>query len=280
MPEEDQVRADWLAAVPGRVAGLARQWDLDVGEPFARGRHSAWIAPVVWRGQQAAVLKLGRRHFEAEHEAEALRLWDGDGAVRCLAAHTFEDTSALLLERCEPGVSLRTSASEEEQDVVVSRLLRRIWSHVPPDGAVFRSLGSMCAYWADVFERRLAALGTGTDLGLAREALDLLRDLPQSANQRVLLCTDLHAENVLSARREPWLIIDPKPFLGDPSFDPVQHMLNCERRLASDPGAMVDRLASLLDLDRQRTRLWLFARCAQEGIDDPAMRTAARRLAP
>jgi hypothetical protein len=42
------------------------------------------------------------RHPEAEQEADALRLWDGDGAVRCLAEETFENTIAVLLERCMP----------------------------------------------------------------------------------------------------------------------------------------------------------------------------------
>ena len=55
----------------------------------------------------------------------------------------------------------------------------------------------------------------------------------------MLLSTDLHAGNVLAARREPWLMIDPKPFIGDPAFDPIQHMLNCESRLVADPTCLV-----------------------------------------
>ena len=48
-----------------------------------------------------AVLKLIYPHREAEHEAEALALWDGDGAVRLLAHD--DERWAMLLERCEPG---------------------------------------------------------------------------------------------------------------------------------------------------------------------------------
>ncbi len=40
-----------------------------------------------------------------EHEANALRVWDGDGAVRCLATRSLESTTALLLERCVPACS-------------------------------------------------------------------------------------------------------------------------------------------------------------------------------
>jgi streptomycin 6-kinase len=96
----------------------------------------------------------------------------------------------------------------------------------------------------------------------------------------VLLCTDLHAGNILAASREPWLVIDPKPYVGDPAYDLVQHMLNCDGRLASDPAGLADRMAGLAALDRDRVRLWLFARAVQESVDSPLMRQVARRLAP
>ncbi len=55
----------------------------------------------------------------------------------------------------------------------------------------------------------------------------------------MLLATDLHAGNVLRAEREPWLVIDPKPFVGDPTYDALQHMLNCDDRLRADPVGLV-----------------------------------------
>lgn len=60
---------------------------------------------------------------------------------------------------------------------------------------------------------------------------------PAETPTQVLLCTDLHAGNVLAAEREPWLIIDPKPHVGDPTFDTLQHLLNCDERLRNDPVA-------------------------------------------
>lgn len=35
---------------------------------------------------------------------------------------------------------------------------------------------------------------------------------------QVLLHQDLHADNVLRAGREPWLVIDPKPLTGEREF--------------------------------------------------------------
>ena len=54
----------------------------------------------------------------------------------------------------------------------------------------------------------------------------------------MLLATDPHGDNVLTAQREPWLVIDPKPYVGDPTYDLLQHTLNCEDRLAADPGGL------------------------------------------
>ena len=96
----------------------------------------------------------------------------------------------------------------------------------------------------------------------------------------MLLCTDLRAEHVLASAREPWLVIDPKPHLGDPAYDPVQHLLNCPERLQRDPRGLVDRMADLSGVDRERLAQWLFARCVQQSPRWPRLAPVARRLAP
>jgi streptomycin 6-kinase len=50
-----------------------------------------------------------------------------------------------------------------------------------------------------------------------KEGLHLFVELPRNTTREFLLATDLHAGNALRAEREPWLVIDPKPFLGDPA---------------------------------------------------------------
>src|SRR5689334_5412866 len=122
-------RHAWLAALPTRIEAAARTWSLELGEAMLPGGQCAWVAPVRDRRGRELVLKVGWRHTEAEHEADALRLWDGDGAVRCLNAESDGDTAVLLLERCIPGVPLGHVVAEPEQDTVVSGLLRRLWRH-------------------------------------------------------------------------------------------------------------------------------------------------------
>ncbi len=273
-------RLEWLAALPRVIDEVASDWGLELGAPYLPGGQCAWVAPARNAEGDELVLKVGWRHREAEHEADGLLFWDGDGAVRCFDTRSLADSTALLIERCVPGTQLKRCLPEPEQDEVIARLLRRLWARVPEDGHPFAPLKDMCDQWAESVEIACELDGGGSDGGLPRAGAAMLRQLARTADRDVLLCTDLHAENVLSSRREPWLVIDPKPFLGDPAYDPVQHMLNCDQRLASDPAGLARRMAELCELDPERVTLWLFARCAQESRHYPPLADIARRLAP
>ncbi len=274
----EEGREGWLATLPATIARLSEQWSLTVGAPFEPGGQTAWVAPARGPAGKEIVMKVLWLHPEALHEAEGLRAWAGHGAVRLYDSEELGDTVGLLLEACRPGTPL-ASRPEEEQDLVVSGLLRRLWSVKTPRHP-FRPLQVMCDQWADEFETKLAAGRCSLDPGLAREGVGLLRSLPATAEREVLLCTDLHAENVLAAEREPWLLIDPKPYVGDPTYDALQHMLHFERRLLADPRGLAARMADLLELDLDRLVLWLFARCVQESPDWPFLGDVARQLAP
>jgi streptomycin 6-kinase len=208
-----------------------------------------------------AVLKLGMPHMEGAHELQGLGFWDGEPTVRLLEADA--DLNAMLLEACEPGVALRC-LPEAEQDVVIARLLRRLWRR-PAVPHPFRPLSAMTAFWAT---ETTAAAPKWPDAALIGEGLRLFDELARPSLDDVLLATDLHSGNVLSAQREPWLVIDPKPFVGDRAYDATQHLFNCKGRLLADPEAAIRRMAELLEIDWERVRLWMFARAAAEPRDN------------
>ena len=274
---------EWLRCLPQIVAGLADRWSLSVGEPFQPGGQWSWTAPAADASGTALVLKVAFPFpgGEERDEAAGLRAWDGNGAVRMHAACDSQSAHGLLLERCVPGTPLGQLLPEPDQDVVVAGLLRRLWAQ-PHQIYPFRPLAEMCHAWAAEFEAEYAAAPATDriDLGLARDGIALFRELPGTASSQVLLCTDLHADNILAAERAPWLVIDPKPYIGDPAYDVLQHMLNCDGRLAADPFGLADRMARLAGLDPGRVRLWLFARSVQESIGSPLMQRVARQLAP
>ena len=155
----------------------------------------------------------------------------------------------------------------------------------------------MCAWWADEAQRRADDGSSPLPCDLVAHGLQLFRELPrQWDGEAVLLATDLHPENVLAAgpgheagddaaaggadavvdgsgRR--WVLIDPKPYVGDPHYDVLQHMFNDPDRLRSQPGPFADRMAALTGLDPTRVRRWLLARCVQEaGVLDAAAEAA------
>jgi streptomycin 6-kinase len=268
--------AAWVAALPALVADAQDRWQLTIDPPFEPGGQTAWVAPARTTDGREAVLKVLWRHDESEHEAAGLRAWAGDGAVQLLDERSTENTTMMLLERADPGTPLATRP-EPDQDLVIGELLPRLWID-PPPGHPFRPLADMCDLWASSRERR--AHDAHEDAGLVRTGIDLFRALPRDADRAVLLATDLHAQNVLAATREPWLVIDPKPYVGDPTYDALQHLLNCPARLHRDPLALVRRMAGLLDLDADRLRRWLFARCIVGDLWDPPLADVAKALAP
>lgn len=257
---------------------LAEWWSLTLGEPYEPGATASWVAPATTAAGDQLVLKVGRSHDEAQDEAAGLRIWDGAGAVRLHGEWREGHTVALLVERCVPGTPLGEVLPEPEQDLVVAGLLRRLWRE-PPARPPLRPLAQMCDAWVAEFEAGHAADPCGLEPALVRDAMTSFRELPRPSGDAVVLCTDLHAGNVLAAEREPWLAIDPKPYVGDRTYDVVQHLLNCTERLRADPGALVRRFAGLLDLDAARLRQWLLARCVQGSLDDPDLADVARALA-
>jgi streptomycin 6-kinase len=286
----DPARRHWLDRLPEVIAEMAGQWELELDDPFEPGGVCAWVAPARTASGERVVLKVGWLHAEATHEAAGLHFWAGDGAVRLHASQEFGDCVAMLLERCEPGTMLHV-LPEPEQDEILCSLLPRLWRE-PPAGHDFPSLLGMCQRWADEYEEEQGGLdpaagdsGTGSDRprlldpGIEQAGLELFRTLPASTGRQVLLATDMHAQNILAARREPWLAIDPKPHVGDPAYDPLQHMINCDR-VVTDPAGLARRFADLLGLDAERLRLWLFARCVQGSPMRPELAEAAARIAP
>jgi streptomycin 6-kinase len=275
---ENPDASDWLTRLPAIVRALGERWSFGVGSPVDNDETScAWVAPATRADGSTAILKVSLPHFEAEHEIAGLRFWDGDPTVRLLDAD--EDLGAMLLERCEPGTHLRALRSEVEQDAVIASALVRLWRH-PQNPHPFRPLSVMIDRWR---EETLAQSAHWRDAGLVRHGLDVLRELSRPAFDDVLLATDLHAGNVLCAQREEWLVIDPKPFVGDRAYDATQHLLNCPERLASHPIETVQRFASLLGVSAERVQLWLFARAAAEpraDWNDERLTRLARALAP
>jgi len=256
-----------------RTSRLVARRGLALGEPFAGGVASELVVPVTTAEGEQAVLKVQQPHRESEHEAAALELWDGDGAIRLLDSEPEEH--ALLLERCVPGTPLSSLGGEGALDVFVE-LLPRLWK---PAGAPFGTLAAEAAWWADSLEETWERFARPFERRLLDAALEALQQLPPTQRQHVLLHQDLHADNVLAAQREPWLAIDPKPLVGEPEFGvaPIvrSRELGHSRR---DVLERFDRLTSEFSLDRERARGWTIGQTIAWGFGHPGHAEVARWL--
>lgn len=259
----------WLARLSELVDGCADRWQLTLGTPFD-GAQASLAMPATRADGTPVVVKVQFPHRECEHEAAALRRWDGRGAVRLLD-HDPERW-ALLLERCEPGTRLREADPEQALNVLAG-LLPRLW--VDAD-APFTRLEDEAAWWASTIETDWEAAGRPIARPLVDAALEAIGDLSATQPERVLLHQDLHGDNVLAATREVWLAIDPKPLVGERAFGLAPIVRSYE--LGHSREAAVQRLDVLSDrlgVDRERARRWTIAQTVAWSLDagaDPHQR--------
>jgi streptomycin 6-kinase len=247
---------DWLAALPRLAAECAELWGLELESPVDTP-HSL----VVPAGD--VVLKLNApSHFEADHEAEALDRWSGTGAVRLIARD--DARRAFVCERCRPGTRVWDAGVDER--TVLAALLPRLSLRIDAPHP-FRRLADEAARWADEVPTRYELGGRPFE----RLLLDFAVDVFRSADSRAasLANQDLHGGNVLSAEREPWLVIDPKPLVGERELDGVGLLRNAALRDQS-PASSVRRWLDVLEdvgLDRERLRGWGVAHALAWGWD-------------
>jgi streptomycin 6-kinase len=251
----------WLERVPDLVAECVEEWGLRLGEPYRAGAAGYTVRADLPDGTPA-VLKLIYPHREAEHEGEALRVWDGDGAIRLLAYD--EARWAMIIERCDPGTLLAKIDPERALDVLIG-LLPRLWKSV---GEPFRPLADEAMWWIEYLPTEWERAGKPFERYLLDAGIARLGALANSQGEQVLLHQDLHGDNVLAAQREDWLAIDPKPLVGEREFavapivrDPE---LGHSRR---DVLLRLDRLTSELGLDRDRARGWTIGQTIAWSLD-------------
>jgi streptomycin 6-kinase len=251
--EKSAAGREWLRQLPAHVQACVDRWSLRLEPPYESSCVSI-VFPVAGAEVARAVLKVQFPHLECEHEAEALRCWNGQGAVRLFDHDPIHH--ALLIERCEPGDPLSCTAADEAMEVFAG-LLPRLWISADKP---FRALRDESIGWAEHLPSSWERAGRPFEMELLSAALQALDALGETQGKQVLVHQDLHGDNVLRAEREPWLVIDPKPLVGEREFS-VAAIIRAHE-FGHSRTATIERLNKLtgaLGLDRERTRLWALA---------------------
>lgn len=193
------------------------------------------------------MLKVQWPHEECAHEADALRVWDGLGAVRLLA-HDFE-RHALLLEHCKPGICLSSTSGVDPLGVLIG-LLPNLWKTTERP---MRSLREEAMGWVATLDGDWQNAGRPCERRLIDAAAAFIAELVNDQVEQIRVHQDLHGKNILSAAREPWLAIDPKPLTAEREFSlaPIIRSLEFGHSQAQVLRRL-DRLSSELGLDRDR----------------------------
>lgn len=251
----------FAAALPDLAADFLNRWDLRLDGRPMHGM-CALVLPVIRTTDDTpAVLKLQILDDESEGEPVALRVWNGDGAVRLLR-HAPE-TGTMLLERLDPARMLSHEPDTREAVLVIAHLLAHLTATPAPPG--MRRLADIAADMLDRTPPVLTRIPDPADRRLIADCAAALREVIDEPGDR-LLHWDLHFDNVLGADRAPWLAIDPKPLAGDPAFELWPALDN-----RFDPTEIrwrFDALTDVLSLDRPRARAWTLSRLLQNAIWD------------
>lgn len=259
---------EWLRRLPDLVRILETQWAVRTGQPFSGGS-SSWVAPATTTAGAPVVLKVAWPHREARGESVGLRLWDGQGAPILYAAEP--SVYAVLMERCDPGLPLSVATmSPEDGLIAAATVLRTLWVAPPEDHGLER-LGDVCAEWAVSVRDRQKALRPPFDPGLVAMGAQLLDSLPASASREVVVHGDANPTNFLSSTRQPWLLIDAKPMVGDPGYDVVPLVLQLASPLDEpDPARVLLRrfelLADAIGEPIERLMAWSVARSVESAL--------------
>jgi len=218
----------------------AAHWGLTLEAPFSMS-HVSYVAPagpvvvkVPWGGDD-----------ESLHEADALRMWDGNGAVRLLD----QFGSAILEERARPGDDL-SAVPDAQATRIAPDIGQRIWVAGQPP---FRSVVPAVRRWLDDAEV------AGSELvPFARELLDALGEPVDW-----VVHGDFHHHNLVR-HGERHVAIDPKPYLCEREFDVPTFLWNPKDNVLDDRRQTEDRVAAFAaaGLDEWRIRAWTVVRGA------------------
>lgn len=251
--------AEWLTALPTLLAEYAHRWRLTPLPPFA-GLSYNYVAPVRRADGSPAVLKAGVPGDEFRASIAFLRFCEGHGAVRLLEADPT--ACVMLMEQAFPGQPLAQVEDDDVATAIGADVMREFWRPAPATHPF-----PTVARWLEAFAhvRALHAGGSGPfPPGMLERAETLGDELVATAPHERLMHGDLHHDNIVSAQREPWLVIDPKGLVGDPGYETGPFMNNPYGRMetwaepARHLARRADILAERLSYPRERIVAWGF----------------------
>jgi streptomycin 6-kinase len=254
----------WCSALPEMVELYCLRWHLELDRAMSGNTSRVFIGRQY--GNRGVVLKLTPDRAIANEEAIALRAWAATPHTVDLLDADLE-AGALLLELIEPGTKV-SDVPEAPSVNEVAELLTGLREAAEYDHG---RLPTLAQGMEAMFSRIGGLLGNPQVSSLvAPQALDngyqRARELATNGPTG-LLHGDLHLSNILRAERTRGLVaIDPRPGVGDPTFDAIDWTLDRATSI-DEVDERIDRLGKLVPgLDPGRLWGWCQATAAALAI--------------
>ncbi|MEQ7124918.1 aminoglycoside phosphotransferase family protein [Actinopolymorpha sp. B11F2] len=263
----------WVQSLPRLVDEILQRWRCTPTERIVGGGVGIILA-VRRHDGSPAVVKVSFPHPGNVYEPHAFATWGGRGAVRL---YERDDANfAMLLEQAD-WQTLDDLGDVDQAIAVAGHLARRLAVQAPPS---LPRLSDQVEEWEETLRKDADSLGHPLSQRALAAALATLRDLGRNQPD-TMVHGDLHFGNVVRAEREPWLVVDPKGYVGDLAFDALTVLVRGvdSLREADDLEAELRRRLAIFsdaaEVDRERVTRWVQARTAigahhSRRVGDPA----------
>ncbi len=245
----------FLADLPNLLEEAARRWNLTIGGPFLLSYN--YVCAAKDGSGKDLVLKIGIPNPELTSEMEALRLYNGQGAVRLIDSDA--EKGMLIEERLRPGNMLAEMQDDEQATRIAAGVMQALWKPVPEQNHLIR-----LDEWFDEFKELRRTFGGGTGplpRKIVETAEGLVADFFAEDEPPVVLHGDFHHFNVLQAG-DAWVAIDPKGVIGPRGYEVGPWLINPWGKFPQRPDALEctrRRFAILseeLGMERSHIRGW------------------------
>ena len=231
----------WIKNFPTIFTRIIDLWQLEFIEPVP-DLSINFLAVVKTKDHKNAILKLGVPNRELTTESEALKHHSDTITVKCL--RSAPQLGSLLLEKAEPGKSLKELKNNVQETAVAAEIIKRIARTKPPKYNF--------PYLNNWFEKAffLASRSSKPEYNrfktrLIPESNRIIKIL--NLNNNLLLHGDLHHENILWDNKKGWIVIDPKGVIGDWRFECGRFMHN-QLTTSSTKRELIDVLKERADI--------------------------------
>lgn len=249
----------WIEKLPSTIQEIEEKLAIQIIQPFSNLSYN-YVSLARKENGEEVVLKLGVPCEELNNEIEALRYFQGDGAVTLFDSDP--DYGFLLLEYLKPGMSLAHIDDEKKATTIIGQTMKKLWKPVPTR-YTFPSIKK----WANGLQRlRVHFDGDSGPLpkDLVEKAEDLFPQLIKTIAKPFLLHGDLHHDNVLCMGADRWLAIDPKGVFGEAEYETIAYLRNHLFNKTNPKKILANRvqqLAEELQLDKERIIAWGLSHC-------------------